>query len=195
MVDAGEVKAHFSAVFGGMGCSREGGMVGDGCPGPSDFYSPGGVGVRGVIEGALVGDGMFKAFNVPIVKGNAGVAIAVRCSEEEVPNGVEGVNFEFEIVASGSGGVNKNFKVVIVVDDAVALGKGAIDVGGGEDGSEVEVVIVIGHLNLGAIGGGFAAEVAHGGKGFGFGPCRFIEVTIDNNFTIGSLAGSEWRSG
>jgi hypothetical protein len=48
--------------------------------------------------------------------------------EEQVPAGVECVDFEFEVVQAVAGGVQKNLEVVVVEYDGVMSGQGGPDV-------------------------------------------------------------------
>lgn len=114
-LDAAEVDAPLvSCVRRGDG---EAGCVG--LPGEGYFYCPAVVFVGGFVEGALDGNGGFEAGDVPAVVGFA--AEAVGLVEEEIPAGVECVDFEFEVAGvvfacCFDGGLEEDFEVVVVED-------------------------------------------------------------------------------
>ena len=85
-------------------------------------------------------DGRAQAGDLPTVVGFA--AFAIRFGQEEVPAGIEGVDFELEIVAPVAGGVEEDFEIVIVEDDRIVLGEGGPDVGFLDFGGDVEIMVV-----------------------------------------------------
>ncbi len=181
--DAGEVDSPGVVGLGGQGHV---GRLSEGRPGDGDFEGPAFVGIGVIVDGSLHLDGGAEAGDLPAVVGRAAVFIGL--GEEEVPGGVEGVHFEFEVFVGVGVGIDEEFEVVVVEDDGVVLGEGAPDVGFFEFGGDVEVLFVPLHFGAGLEAGfGFlrAFDVEEEGGPGGLLPLG-VEVTVDLDWLEGA---------
>jgi len=168
------------------GCERS--------PGDGDLDSPGVVGVGGIVKSALDVDGGLKAGYSPGIVGAA--TLAVRLVEEEIPAGVEGVDFELEVTGVGERRLEEYLKVVVVEDDGVVLGERGLDVGLIELRGDIKVGRVV--ENFGSrpepgkwLSGAFDVDEVGGPRGQE--PGWVVEFAVDRRGMGREVAGIGFR--
>ena len=78
---------------------------------------------------------------------NRGAAVAVGLNQQEIPDGVQRVDFDLEIRVRIAVRIDEDFEVVVLEDDGVALLEGPPEVGFFQVRPEVEELVVPEHLD------------------------------------------------
>jgi hypothetical protein len=122
--------------------------------------------VRAVERAAEIHRGPQPA-DVPGV--NGGAAVAVGLNQQEIPDGVQRVDFDLEIRVRIAVGVDEDLEVVVLEDDRVALRQGPPEVGFFQIRPKVQELVVPEHLD--ASGERRAPSAVDVDKGIGPGRC------------------------
>ena len=144
-----------------------------------DFHGPEPVVRTRFIQSTFDMDGGFHTLHVPA--GDGAAAVPIRMGEHQIPLGIPGIHFQLHIVVGGGAGVQKYFKIIVIVHDTVPLLDVRPDFRAFQQRGNIEVFIIPAQLRPGTESGGgevVAGNVRKGsGKGYIF-PEGFPDVPI-----------------
>jgi hypothetical protein len=86
---------------------------------------------------------------IPVPIAYRGSTVQIRMDQEQIPIFVPGVNLELFIKMVRSIRIHENFKIVVVVDDAVVVGQVGPELGFLEPSTDVEEFVVPPHFDVG----------------------------------------------
>ena len=123
-------------------------MLGESPPWERDFHAPALICIRRVVERSPDLDRGFQSRDLPAVLGLASVFVRLR--KEEIPAGVERVDFKLVVIVRIAVRIDEDLEVRIDKNDGIVLRQGGPDVRFLQLGRDVEIFIVPEHLRPGA---------------------------------------------
>ena len=124
----------------------------------------------------------FEALDIETVE-HSHVFISVGFNEKKVPNGVKSVHFKFKIFVGIAIGIDENFEVVIVENNAVTFGKSTPDLIFPKISADIEGFIIPKHFHLSFVirrgTNGVPFDILEFLAPFSSVPERLVETAVD----------------